>query len=955
MTMPVVWEEDLMNRQNAKEAKKGNEGDEVGKDNTFVTLRSFDEKALQQLAWAIESSVGQFKLILARCNYAKWRSHLVKRLQEICQVEFSFLVLSESERTLYTGIREKLREKVPKALMVLGLESVQNLAQMLSSANQVREEFRNNFPFPLVLWIDDEVHKQMLQLAPDLESWTTTKKFAIAPTELIDFLQQTAAEFFGDKSTFSIGNCREIKSAWQDLQSSAHAIDAEAQASIEYLLGLTEYVNHHLDTAIEYYNRSLTFWQKIHNLERQGKVLSHITFCYYEKTINPHSREKASLSLLGEEQDLRAIYLQETRNHLQQCLEVLYETQRPDLIANSIDKFGIILRYLEDWKQLKKLSEEALLLHEDENNAVKMAQDYGFLAEVALANNNWNEAIDKAEKALEILGQKKNNIPKSQSILYLFIRAQAERNLEKYSLAISTLETARKGGVSDKEPQLHIKVLKNLQELYFQQKQYLEAYRTRLERRSIEQKYGLRAFIGAGWLEATRQANFSQRFVETSRATSPPQENITPEITASGRQLDVERLIERIGRPDYKLIVIYGQSGVGKSSLVNAGLVPALKNKAIGIQDNLPVSLRVYTNWVEELHKLLSKALAEKGIQENAENISAPPSPTPDSLINLLRQSESHNLRPVLIFDQFEEFIFVATEPTQRRQFFEFLGECLNILPVKVILSLRVDYLHYLLECNDAPCMNIINNDILSNHVLYKLGNFSSADAKSIIECLTNRSHFHLDPDLVDELVKDLAGELGEVRPIELQIVGAQLQAENITTLENYYKRGPKQELVKRYLSEVVEACGSENQHAAELVLYLLTDEKGTRPLKTRAELERNLQSLAATLTKEANKLDLDLEIFVQSGLVILLQENPTERYQLVHDYLATFIRQQQEPKLNQIKMALEDEERQRKLSDANLNHFLKRALISSVVTELVLALLALTAWAYTHFSYSCT
>ena len=607
---------------------------------------------------------------------------------------------------------------------------------------------------------------------------------------------------------------------------------------------------------------------------------------------------------------------------------------------------------------MKRLSEEALILHEDEKNAVKIAQDYGFLAEVALANENWNEARDNAEKALEILGEEKNIISTSPSILYLFIRAQAERNLDKYSLAISTLEIAREGGVSDKEPQLYIKILRNLQELYFQQKQYLEAYHTRLERRSIEQKYGLRTFIGAGWLEATRQANLSQRFVETSRATSPPQENITPEITASGRQLDVERLIERIGRPDYKLIVIYGQSGVGKSSLVNAGLVPALKNKAIGIQDNLPVSLRVYTNWVEELYRSLSKALAEKGIQEEGDNIltHSTSSPTPHSLLNLLQQSVSHNLRPVLIFDQFEEFIFVATEPTQRQQFFEFLGECLNILSVKVILSLRVDYLHYLLECNDAPCMNIISNDILSSNVLYKLGNFSSADAKSIIECLTNRSHFHLDPDLVDELVKDLAGELGEVRPIELQIVGAQLQAENITTLENYYKRGPKQELVKRYLAEVVEACGLENQQAAELVLYSLTDEKGTRPLKTRAELERNLQGLAAAFIQEANKLDLVLEIFVQSGLVMLLQENPTQRYQLVHDYLATFIRQQQEPKLNQIKMEQEEEERQRKLSDAKLNRFLKRALISSVAAALVLAVLALlTAWAYTRFTYSCT
>ena len=293
------------------------------------------------------------------------------------------------------------------------------------------------------------------------------------------------------------------------------------------------------------------------------------------------------------------------------------------------------------------------------------------------------------------------------------------------------------------------------------------------------------------------------------------------------------------------------------------------------------------------------------------------------AILEQLRQTEQRNLRPVLIFDQFEEFFFVETEPAQRRQFFEFLGQCLNILPVKVILSLREDYLHYLLKCNRLPGISIIDIDILSKRVLYELGNFSPDDAKSIIQQLTERSHFHLEPALIDELVKDLAGNLEEVRPIELQVVGAQLQTDNITTLAEYEQRGPKEELVKRYLAEVVEDCGTENQQIAEFLLYLLTDEKGTRPLKTRAELEQDLQALVTGLTTEASKLDLVLQIFVKSGIVVLLPENPADRYQLVHDYIAEFIRQQQEPKLTALMAELEKERQQRKLSDQKLNRFL--------------------------------
>ncbi|MEH1891997.1 MAG: ribosome assembly protein 4, partial [Nostoc sp.] len=1053
-----------------------------------------NEKGLQQLAWAIESSVGQFKLILARCNYARERDRLIQKLREICQVEIRVLAVQQSRKTLYTAIQEEFGEEIPACVMVVGLESVQNLSVMLTSANQVREEFRKNFAFPLVLWIDDEIYKQLIQLAPDLESWATTRNFAITTVELIDFLQQTAAQLFNNYLNINLAICAEIKSAWQDLQSSEQVLEEELKVNCLFLLGLVEYFNKNLDLAIEYYHQSLVFWQANNNLERQGEILRYITLCYYDKA------RKSPSNLLNQ---LENTDWQNTRNYLQQCLEVFAADQRLDLTANSIEQFGLILRNLQDWEQLKILAEQALQVHQTEANQIKIAQDYGFLAEVSLAKGNghyaesiveellkvasssrdrelettlakanWNDAKYLAQKALDLLlSILDGEIADKSVILYLhssclFILAQAQLQLEQYSEASANLELARKLGVSDKDPQLYINIINNLQQLYFEQKEYLKAFKAKLERRSIEQQFGLRAFIGAGRLEATKQA-----FVETLRSNSP-QGNIAPEIAASGRLLDVERLIERMGRPDYKLIVIHGQSGVGKSSLVNAGLVPALKNKAIGIQDYLPVVMRVYSNWVEELGRLLGgsgewgmgngewgelepqlsaselgtstselgtstpeletsasepqRSTSELGtstselgtstselktstsefktstpeleisasepqrltseLETSTSNTENPHSSllTPNSLLSQLRKNEQRNLRTVLIFDQFEEFFFVYTEPAQRKQFFEFLGECLNVLSVKVILSLRVDYIHYLLECNDLSSLKIIGNDILSNNVLYKLGNFSPADAKSIIQRLTENTSFHLEDALVEQLVLDLAGELGEVRPIELQVVGAQLQTENITTLAEYRQRGTKDELVKRYLDEVVNDCGEENQQAAELLLYLLTDEKGTRPLKTRAELERDLQEyfsvssfqpseIPPTSLKKGgfilftaflrgspqaggseiredkafdiSKLDLILDIFVKSGLVVLLPENPADRYQLVHDYIAAFIRQQQEPKLKQVMAQLENERKQRKLSEAKLNGFLKRALFGSVGVGLVLAGLTVTAW----------
>ncbi len=177
----------------------------------------------------------------------------------------------------------------------------------------------------------------------------------------------------------------------------------------------------------------------------------------------------------------------------------------------------------------------------------------------------------------------------------------------------------------------------------------------------------------------------------------------------------------------------------------------------------------------------------------------------------------------MLIFDQFEKFFFIYQSFEQRRQFFEFLGDCLNILGVKLILCLQEDYLHYLLECNSLSNMSIISNDILSKNILYQLENLTPTYAKSLIKTLTEQSNFQIEPALIEKLIQDLAfNKLGEIRPIELQVVGAQLQTENITTLTEYQKHGSKEELVKRYIEEVVQDCGAENKQIADFLLYLL-------------------------------------------------------------------------------------------------------------------------------------
>ncbi|AFY58084.1 hypothetical protein Riv7116_5718 [Rivularia sp. PCC 7116] len=937
---------------------------------------SSNEEGLEELAWSLEASVGEFKLILARCNYLRLRSRLVKRLWQLTDIDVRIVNLKRTDKSLYGMIAEEVKDNPTDALMVFYLETVDNLKQMLSATNQVREEFRKRFPFPVVLWVTDDVLPQLVRSASDFESWATTTQFAIATNELTATLKEDTDALFATSlaaDAYCLGwqmgylRRREVITALQDLQGRGYELEPVLKASVEFVLGQDAYLNNQIEQALKYYHQSLSYWHnsidtnqlsikkpKIYSSNtpcsppilssppllpnskfRMGVILFYIGLCYFQQA--QRYRLKS------------VIFLQKAKKYFQQSIDIFVTANRPNLVAKFINPLGEVLQRLEDWSELKNIAQQSLDLQQLYGNPLRVAQAYGFLAEVASSQNQYARTKQYAYQAL-------HNIAKAPSgqlqhrALYLLLLAIAERHLDQKPRAVKHLQMARDIGSLD-NPHQYIRILQALREVYWEQYRYLEAFLVKLEQRSIEQQYGFRAFIGAGIIQPQRQAKLIVETLHTSSLQAASVlETVAPEMTASGRGKDVERLLEKIARPDCKMIVIHGYSGVGKSSLVQAGLVPALKHSSIGLQEIVPVKVRTYTNWVYELGKLLVKALNIKGIQiETEEKIGKNnyqfPFLTPESpeqILDLLRQSEWRNLRIVLIFDQFEEFFFVYDSTTKRKQFFEFMGECLNILSVKVILSLREDYLHYLLECNRLSSMNIINNDILSKNILYKLDNFASSDAKSLIQRLTQHSNFHLEASFIEQLVQDLSAKYGEVRPIELQVVGAQLQTENITTLIEYENRGPKQELVKRYMKEVVEDCGDINRQVAELILYLLTDEKGTRPLKTRSELERDLRALSLEeLSKETNQLDLVLRIFVEAGIVVLIPEKPADRYQLVHDYLAAFIQKQQKPRINELIAELKKERSQRKLSEDKLNRIYQKVLFTTLIALGIFILLA--------------
>ncbi len=872
----------------------------------FLMVNAMNEEkmneTLSELAFALEASAGTFSLIFARCNYDGLRSQILEQLHKRAGIQIQEIQLPTWEKHLWRAISDAVQEDRPESLMVLGLESSKHSEDMLRGANRDREIFQEHFPFPLILWIDDDILQKLFRFAPDFKNWTgASVHFELPDDELFGTLQDHAArEFTGilnphlqttqdeDRQAHcrpNLSSPREFELFLKDVECRKADLSLELHADFQFIQGIHEQGD--TDAALRFYEKSFEYWKQAGPPEAQGVFLKLMAQCHEKK---------------GE--------LKKAKSCLQECIIALEAHE--EVAARCICDLCHVLKKLKDWNELEKTAKKALELNQTCGNNSECAECYLFLAETASHRKDWKTAEQLAQQLLDSL------CPTEQRFL-----SQASEVLDQIKKTIKGSETTKKNEDTGFEPTFWSRFLTLLNAVYYEQGLYREAFQMKQERNSLEQQFGLRAFVGVGRLKPRRWASSGEI-------------NMAEEINASGRDEDIDKLVQKLNDPQCNVIVFHGHSGVGKSSILEAGLAPLLKQTRIGqskIEGGprkyiaIPVMVRNYKEWLETLGRELWDALAETSERFTDFNIQGQPD-SPKSIIEELERIQKQNFMPVLIFDQFEEFFFVNPNPECRRGFYHFLRELVASRCAKFILSLREDYFHYLLECEGR-----VEFDIIARNLRVHLGNFSREHAKSVIKLLTERGNFPLKEDLINRIVKDLSEDSDGVRPIELQIIGSQVQDNKIKTLEEYENEDkPKEKLVEGFLNEVVHDCGQKNEKATWRILYLLTGEKNTRPLKTRDELLSELRNEDVEIEDE--QLDLILDILVESMLVNLVRSEDHRWYQIVvHDYLVDFIREKEGGQL------LKEEKDKRRKAEKDIIRIKKWQLIFGLAFAIVFIL----------------
>jgi class 3 adenylate cyclase/WD40 repeat protein len=204
-----------------------------------------------------------------------------------------------------------------------------------------------------------------------------------------------------------------------------------------------------------------------------------------------------------------------------------------------------------------------------------------------------------------------------------------------------------------------------------------------------------------------------------------------------GRERLVAELTSRlVGSP---FLAIVGASGSGKSSVIEAGLLPSLAAGALPSSDTwAQVSMRPG----DQPSATLSQALCQRFDGLCDEPIGA------DEAMTKALAILPHGGRLILFIDQFEE-VFACPDAADRAAFIDTIcGEHPGLL---VIVALRAD--HY----GHAAAYPALARLIASHHVL--VGTLTRSELVTVIARPAELVGLHVEPELVDALVADTGAE----------------------------------------------------------------------------------------------------------------------------------------------------------------------------------------------------
>jgi WD40 repeat protein/ABC-type branched-subunit amino acid transport system substrate-binding protein/DNA-binding SARP family transcriptional activator len=218
-----------------------------------------------------------------------------------------------------------------------------------------------------------------------------------------------------------------------------------------------------------------------------------------------------------------------------------------------------------------------------------------------------------------------------------------------------------------------------------------------------------------------------------------------------GRERLTAGLLGRLGT--HSFLTVIGASGSGKSSLLRAGLVPALSRGTQPISDR---SSDVYllTPTARPLEALVSSLVPSTDSAAQAALL-ADLSRDPHGLRRFLSHLDGTTTRKVLVVDQFEEIFTLCNEGFEREAFVDNLLGASDApgAPLCVVIALRADFYAHCAEHERL-------RECVAQHQEY-VGPMDASELRRAIERPADKRGCTLEPGLTDLLLRDVGEEPG--------------------------------------------------------------------------------------------------------------------------------------------------------------------------------------------------
>jgi WD40 repeat protein len=266
-------------------------------------------------------------------------------------------------------------------------------------------------------------------------------------------------------------------------------------------------------------------------------------------------------------------------------------------------------------------------------------------------------------------------------------------------------------------------------------------------------------------------------------------------------------------------IALVGRSGSGKSSLLRAGLLPAIKAGRLGLPGSRDWPQIVMTPGEHPLHALASRLARSAGLTQEAirTRLAADPRQLADIALGSNGQDAATGL--VLCVDQFEELFTACSDEAGRRAFIRALCGCGQAARIVVILGVRADfYGHCLAYPELGPTLERGQIPVQP---------MTAGELRAAIEGPADAAGLVLEDGLADRLLQDLyvgqdtAHDAGSALPLlsyALQSTWQQSDGQTLT-LADYQATGGIWRAVTLAADRTYDALGVSAKEAARLLL----------------------------------------------------------------------------------------------------------------------------------------